>query len=191
MVELKKKLGRKGLELITKKSKVISLHLGSKVQSLRISCHGEQSVKFKQYEQAYQVLFLIGMKEQEISNRVRKIMFICYTTHMQEKSKQVRKQICPKQFAQLYTVHVFLRSAHHDTKVYAVLFAHLLYRIESTYLCLFTILRKQYPFWLPKFIKLDFETTVSATRAAIFPDTTISGWNFHFNQSGGKYKIFG
>lgn len=89
---------------------------------------------------------------------------------------------CPKQFAQLYTVHVDMGSTENETNVLPVLFALLPDKRESTYDTFFTLVKEMVHFWSPKTIKLDFEAAAIGAAKKAFPQAVISGCSFHFHQ---------
>lgn len=89
---------------------------------------------------------------------------------------------CPKQFTQLYTIHVDWGSTASETNVYPAVFALLPDKTESTYRNLFIKLKTSNPLFNPHLIKLDFETAAINACRKEFPNSIISGCNFHFNQ---------
>lgn len=89
---------------------------------------------------------------------------------------------CPKQFAQLYVIHVDLRSTAKETNVYPALFAFLPDKRQATYTAMFREVKRWCPKWKPSIIKSDFEAAAINSCMLEFPDSTISGCNFHFNQ---------
>jgi hypothetical protein len=88
---------------------------------------------------------------------------------------------CPRQFAQLYSLHIDLGSTSHENYIYPVLFVLLPDKKETTYFLL-TLLKNWCVFWSPKIIKAVFEATVISAINKVFPDSVITGCNFHFNQ---------
>lgn len=91
-------------------------------------------------------------------------------------------QSCPKQFSQLYTIHVENGSTETETHVYPAIFALLPDKRETTYRALFQNLKKWCSVWRPSTIKIDFETSAINACRVEFPDASISGCNFHFHQ---------
>ncbi|XP_035210026.1 uncharacterized protein LOC118184461 [Stegodyphus dumicola] len=89
---------------------------------------------------------------------------------------------CPKQFAQIYTIHVDLRSTATETNVYPALFAFLPDKRQATYIAMLQEVKRWCPKWKPDIIKLDFEAAAINSCMLEFPTSTISGCNFHFNQ---------
>jgi hypothetical protein len=89
---------------------------------------------------------------------------------------------CPKQFAQLQSLHVDLGSKSHENYIHPVLFALLTDKTETTYRNLLTLLKKWCVFWSPIIIKVDSEAAVISAINKVFPDSVITGCNFHFNQ---------
>jgi hypothetical protein len=57
---------------------------------------------------------------------------------------------CPRQFAQLYSLHVDLGCTSQDNYIHPVLFALLPDKKETTYHCLLTLLKNWCVFWSPK-----------------------------------------
>jgi hypothetical protein len=53
---------------------------------------------------------------------------------------------------------------------------------ETTYHDLLTLLKNWCVFWSPKNLKVDFEAAVIGAINTAFPDSVITGCNFHFNQ---------
>lgn len=88
----------------------------------------------------------------------------------------------PKQFYQLYTIHVDWGSSDSETNVHPVLFVFLPNKKETTYIDLLLQLKEYYLEWTPEMIKLDFEAAVINACEKILPNTRLSGCNFHFNQ---------
>lgn len=89
---------------------------------------------------------------------------------------------CPKQFVQLYSIHVDWASTDTETNVYPAIFALLPDKKETTYRNLLLKLKASFPRWNPGMIKLDFETAAINACRQEFPNSVISGCNFHFNQ---------
>ncbi|XP_055928166.1 uncharacterized protein LOC129959372 [Argiope bruennichi] len=89
---------------------------------------------------------------------------------------------CSKQFAQIYAIHVDLRSIATETNVYPALFAFLPDKRQATYIAMFQEVKRWCPKWKPDIIKLDFKTAAINSCILEFPSSTISGCNFHFNQ---------
>jgi hypothetical protein len=87
---------------------------------------------------------------------------------------------CPRQFAQLHSLHVDLGSTAHESYIHPVLFALLPDKKETTYHCLLTLQKSWCVFWLPKIIKVDFEAAVISEINKVFLDPVITGCNFHF-----------
>ncbi|GFR13625.1 MULE domain-containing protein [Trichonephila clavata] len=87
-----------------------------------------------------------------------------------------------KQFAQIYTIHVDLRSTETETNVYPALFAFLPDKRQATYIAMFQEVKRWCSKWKPDIIKLDFEAAAINSCMLEFPSSTISGCNFHFNQ---------
>jgi hypothetical protein len=77
---------------------------------------------------------------------------------------------------------VDLGSTAHENYIYPVLFALLLDKKETTYHCLLTHLKSWYVLWSPKIIKVDSEAAAISAINKVFPDSVVTGCNFHFNQ---------
>lgn len=92
------------------------------------------------------------------------------------------KSCCPL-FDQLYTLHVDLGSTEQSTVVVPAAFALLPDRKESTYRSLFQLIRQCVPQFSPKKIHIDYEKAAINAIKEMFPETTIKGCNFHFNQA--------
>jgi hypothetical protein len=69
----------------------------------------------------------------------------------------------------------------HENYVCPVRFALLSEKKEITYLYLLTLLKNLCVFWSPKIIKVDFEAAVIGAISKVFPDSVITGCNFHFS----------
>ncbi|GFQ94595.1 uncharacterized protein TNCT_497681 [Trichonephila clavata] len=89
---------------------------------------------------------------------------------------------CPNQFAQIYTIHAYLKSTDTETNVYSALFAFLPDKRQATYIAMFQEVKRWCSKWKPEIIKLYFEVTAINSCMLEFPSSTISGCNFHFNQ---------
>lgn len=89
---------------------------------------------------------------------------------------------CPKQFSQLYTVHVDWNSTTYETNIYPVIYALLPDKTEATYSLLLRQLKTWCPEWNPEIIKLDFEMSAMKAVQSQFPQVKLSGCNFHLNQ---------
>ncbi|GFU14479.1 hypothetical protein TNCV_3251161 [Trichonephila clavipes] len=64
---------------------------------------------------------------------------------------------CPKQFSQIYTIYVDLRSKATETNVYPGLFVILPDKRQTNYIAKFQEVKRWCPKWKPDIIKLDFE----------------------------------
>ena len=90
---------------------------------------------------------------------------------------------CPAPFCQLYTIHIrssVLRSTIH------VLYSLLPNKTKLTYTSFFNEVRnaaiKNDLILNPKFITIDFEQSAINALKHVFPNVTIKGCNFHYNQ---------
>lgn len=90
------------------------------------------------------------------------------------------KSCCP-QFAQLYTIHVDIRSTPDETNILPAAYALLPDKQESTYIRLFTLLKKLVK-WNPKTFTIDYESACISAIRKCFEDIKLFGCNFHFNQ---------
>ncbi|CAL1288591.1 unnamed protein product [Larinioides sclopetarius] len=79
-------------------------------------------------------------------------------------------------------MHVDWDSTISETNIYPAIFALLPDKKESTYRSLLLKLKTSFPRWNRELIKLDFETAAINACIQEFPNSTISGCNFHFNQ---------
>jgi hypothetical protein len=120
------------------------------------------------------------MTQKKFSSSLGKIVNICLEPELLFFLDGTFKS-CPRQFAQLYSLHVDLGSTSHDNYIYPVLFALLPDKKETAY-SLLTLLKNWCVFWLPKIIKVDFEAAVISAINKVFAGSVITGCNFHFNQ---------
>lgn len=89
---------------------------------------------------------------------------------------------CPKQFTQIYTIHVDVGSNEYETNICPAIFALLPDKQESTYKIMLEIIKKWCPSWSPELVKVDFEASMMTAIKSTFPQTQISGCSFHFGQ---------
>lgn len=87
---------------------------------------------------------------------------------------------CPKQFKQIYTIHTDVGSSEEETNILPVAYALLENKTKGTYIQLFEALQNWG--WSPKYIKLDFEMAAVEAVRLIFPESFVSGCNYHYNQ---------
>lgn len=90
---------------------------------------------------------------------------------------------CCSLFDQLYTIHVDLGSNMSTTCVVPAIYALLPNRKEVTYRRLFKLLQERYPTFLPKIVHIDFERAAINAIKCVFPEVSVKGCNFHFNQA--------
>lgn len=90
---------------------------------------------------------------------------------------------CPKQFCQLYTIHVDIGSSDTETNVCPAVYAFLPDKTEDTYFHMLMAIKESFPSWKPSTIKIDFEVAVISAIQRVLPHTGISGCSFHFSQS--------
>ena len=90
---------------------------------------------------------------------------------------------CPKQFAQLYTIHAKYRSTHHSVCCIPIFYALLPNKQKRTYQRLFHLFNEKFPTWKPESFCLDFEIAVISVLSNLYPDAKLHGCNFHLNQS--------
>lgn len=90
---------------------------------------------------------------------------------------------CPSPFSQLYTIHI---QSLISMSTVPVLYAFLPSKTKSIYTLLFNEIRNaalKYELVLnPKFITVDYEKGAIGALKNVFPNATVKGCNFHFNQ---------
>lgn len=90
---------------------------------------------------------------------------------------------CSKQFLQIYSIHVDIGSTSSETNVIPIIFALLPNKTKIIYTRLFKLIKEHIPNFNPNTITIDFETATIQAIKDVFPNTQISGCNYHFNQS--------
>jgi len=90
---------------------------------------------------------------------------------------------CSKQYLQIYTIHVDIGSTSSETNVIPVIFVLLPNKTKNIYTRFFELIKEHIPNINPNIITIDFEAATIQAIKDVFPNTQISGCNYHFNQS--------
>lgn len=90
---------------------------------------------------------------------------------------------CPKPFLQLYTVHADFGSQNVTTNIVPVVYALMSHKDQKSYEILFNMIKSQIPDWKPKTYKSDYEIAAMKAIKKIFPEVTVKGCFFHYNQA--------
>lgn len=90
---------------------------------------------------------------------------------------------CSKQYLQIYRIHVDIGSISSETNVIPVIFVLLPNKTKNIYTRLFKLIKEHIPNFNPNIITIDFEAATIQAIKDVFPNTQISGCNYHFNQS--------
>lgn len=90
---------------------------------------------------------------------------------------------CPAPFQQLYTVHGDLGSDNESTAITPLFYALMSNRKKETYEILFSLVKSQIKDWNPNYFTSDFEEAAMSAICAIFPQISIHGCYYHFNNA--------
>lgn len=90
---------------------------------------------------------------------------------------------CPPPFQQLYTVHGDLGSNNQSTAMTPLLYALMSNRKKETYEILFRLVKSQINDWNPTSFTSDFEEAAMSAMRTIFPEISIHGCYYHFNNA--------
>ena len=97
---------------------------------------------------------------------------------------------CPRQFAQLYCLHVDLWSTSLESYIQPVMYALSPDKKKYIYHYLLTLLNSWWSFWPPKTIKVDFEAAVITTTNKPFQTTLLLAViSISASACGDKYRI--